>query len=69
MKRGLPSAPLSGHLKFSATISKDLTIQSLTRTSRNQNGERDQRRMPRVEAASEPGLGPLEFLHLPYLSR
>ena len=30
MKRGLPSAPLSGRLKFPATIGKDLTIHVLT---------------------------------------
>ena len=29
MKRGLPSAPLSGHLKFSATIGKDLRHQRI----------------------------------------
>ena len=34
MKRGLPSAPLSRHLKFPATIGNDLTIQVLTRLSR-----------------------------------
>ena len=30
MKRGLPSAPLSGRVRFSAAIGKDLTVQVLT---------------------------------------